>query len=98
MIEKMEALQKNSTWELVPLPKGKKTIDCKWVYTMKPKADGSINRYKARLVTKGYTQKYRVDYQETFTPVAKPNTISILISIAVNRDWPQLQFDVKMPF
>ena len=98
MIEKMEALQTNSTWELVPLPKGKKTIGCKWVYTKKPKADGSINRYKARLVTKGYTQKYKVDYQETFTPVAKPNTVSILISIAVNRDWPQLQFDVKMPF
>ena len=84
----MEALQKNDTWELVPLPKGKKAIGCRWVYTVKLKADGSIDKYKAKLVAKGYTQKYRVDYEETFAPVAKINTICILISITANRDWP----------
>jgi hypothetical protein len=58
-----KALQKNSTWELVSLPKGKRTIGCQWVFIVKLKADGSIDRYKARLVAKGYTQKYEVDYQ-----------------------------------
>jgi hypothetical protein len=58
----MKALQRNSTWELVSLPKGNRTIGCRWVFTVKLKADGSIDIYKARLVAKGYTQKYRVDY------------------------------------
>ena len=55
MVEEMKALQKNDTWELVELPKGKKTIGCKWLFTMKHKVDGSVERFKARLVAKGYT-------------------------------------------
>ncbi|XP_061348292.1 uncharacterized protein LOC133293706 [Gastrolobium bilobum] len=94
----MKALQKNSTWDLVPLPTGKKPIGCKWVFTVKLKADGSLDRYKARLVAKGYAQKYGVDYQDTFAPVAKLNTICIMISITANRDWPLKQFDVKNAF
>ena len=98
MNEEMEALQKNATWELVPLPKGMKPIGCRWVFMVKLKSDGSIDRYKALLVAKGYAQRYGIEYQDTFAPVAKINTIHILISIAANRDWPLQQFDVKNAF
>ncbi|EOY09596.1 Cysteine-rich RLK (RECEPTOR-like protein kinase) 8, putative [Theobroma cacao] len=73
-------------------------IGCRWVFTVKLKVDGNIDRYKAWLVENGYTQRYGVDYQETFAPVAKINTICILISIAANRDWHLQQFDVKSAF
>ena len=60
--EEMEALLKNNTWTIVLLPEEKKAVGCKWVFSIKHKADGTIERYKARLVAKGYTQTYKVDY------------------------------------
>lgn len=98
MEAEMEALEKNHTWELVPLPYGKKTVGCRWIYTVKHHPDGSIERYKARLVAKGFTQKYGVDYEETFAPVAKINTIRVLLSLAANFDCPLQHFDVKNAF
>jgi len=74
----------------VSLPRGKKIVSYKWVYTIKHRADGTIERYKAELVAKGYTQSYSVDYQETFAPIAKLNTVRILLSLAENQDWPLL--------
>ncbi|KAH9678583.1 retrovirus-related pol polyprotein from transposon RE1 [Citrus sinensis] len=65
MNDEMRSLQKNQTWELVDLPPGKKPVGCRWIYTIKYKADGSIERYKARLVAKGYTQTYGIDYTDT---------------------------------
>ncbi|GJT36008.1 retrovirus-related pol polyprotein from transposon TNT 1-94 [Tanacetum coccineum] len=90
--------KKNRTLELVNLPPGKKTVGCRWIYTVKLDSAGNIDRYKARLVTKVYTQKYGIDYGDTFAPVAKINTIRILVSIAANQDWPLRQFDVKNAF
>ena len=81
--EEMKALQENNTWSLVPLLEGKKTMGCKQVFTIKHKADGSVERYKSRLVIKGFTQTYGIDYQETFSPVEKLNTIRVLISLAL---------------
>ncbi|CAL8130892.1 unnamed protein product [Prunus armeniaca] len=82
----------------LPLPRGKKAVGCRWVFTLKHKADGSIDRHKARLVANGYTQTYGVDYLETFAQVAKLNTVRVLLSLVANRDWPLLQFDVKNVF
>lgn len=79
MSEEMEYLYKNNTWELAELPKGKKAIDCKWVFAMK---DGSLRkavRYKARLVTKGFAQREGIDYNEVFSPVVKHYFIRMLL-------------------
>jgi hypothetical protein len=82
-----QALAKNQTWHLVPRPKGKNIVGCKWVYKIKRKADGSVDHYKARLVAKGSKQKYGIDYGETFSPVVKAATIRLILSIAVSRGW-----------
>ena len=94
MDEEMKALMQNQTWEVVDLPTSEKPVGCRWVYTLKCKSEGSLDGYKARLVTRGYTQIYGIDYQETFALVAKMNTIRIMISLAVNLDWPLYQYNI----
>ena len=75
VLEEMRALEKNQTWNVVALPKGKTTVGCKWVFTTKYKSNGILDQYKAKLVAKGFTQTYGIDYSETFAPMAKLNTI-----------------------
>ena len=82
MIEEMNALTDNGTWDLVLLPVGKKAIGCRWVFTMKVNPDGSIARPKAYLVAKGYAQTYGTNYSDTFSSVAKLTSIRLLISLA----------------
>jgi hypothetical protein len=71
MQDEMSALEANSTWDLVPLPSGKKDIGCRWLYVLKMNPDVTLAQYKARLVATGYAQTYGVDYTETFSPIAK---------------------------
>ncbi len=87
MDEETAALDANDTWELVAFPKDKKTIGCKWVYKIKHNADGFVSRYKARLVAKGYAQTYGIDYEETYSPVAKMTIIRTIIVMATTKGW-----------
>ncbi|BBH09537.1 Seven transmembrane MLO family protein [Prunus dulcis] len=98
MREELQALDENCTWSIVKLPLGKRAVGCKWVYKTKFKSDGSLERHKAGFVAKGFTQAFGVDYKETFAPVAKMNTVRVLLSFVVNNDWPLFQMDVKNAF
>ena len=73
-------------------------VGCKWVFMVKCRADRSIERYKVRFVAKGYKQTYGINYQETFAPIAKINTVQVLLALAVNLEWPLQQLDVKNAF
>nr|XP_009776886.1 PREDICTED: uncharacterized protein LOC104226557 [Nicotiana sylvestris]XP_016489191.1 PREDICTED: uncharacterized protein LOC107809112 [Nicotiana tabacum] len=79
MTQEFEALYANNTWDLVPLSKEKQAIGCRWVYKVQHKEDGSIERYKARLIVKGYTQQVGIDYTETFSHVVKMTTVRRLV-------------------
>ena len=98
MEEELRALNDNGTWSIVQLPAGKKAVGSKWIFKTKFKSDGSVERHKARLVARGFTQTYGVDYKETFAPVAKMNTVRVLLSLALNHDWSLHQMDVKNAF
>jgi hypothetical protein len=98
MDEEMAALDANVTWELVALLEDKKAIGCKWVYKVKHNADASVSRYKAKLVAKGYAQTYGIDYEETYSPVAKMTTVRAIIAMVVAKGWSLHQMDVKNVF
>ncbi len=88
----------NNTWTLVPLPMGRKPISFKWVFKIKQGANGELERYKARLVARGFTQTYGVDYNETFALVAKFTSIRCIFALATLEDMEIHQMDMKIAF
>nr|GEZ83613.1 putative copia-type protein [Tanacetum cinerariifolium] len=98
MQQEIKALEKNRTWTLKELPEGKRPIDSKWVYNTKFKYNGEVERYKARVVAKGCTQRERVHYHATFAPVAKLVTIKTLLAVATKKGWIIHQLDVNNAF
>ena len=98
MREEFDALQRNRTWQLVPRPPRANVITGKWVFRHKTRPDGSLERYKARWVVRGFRQRAGVDFTDTFAPVVKPGTIRAVLQLAVSRAWPVHQLDVSNAF
>ncbi|GJT00475.1 ribonuclease H-like domain-containing protein [Tanacetum coccineum] len=94
----IEALNKIHTWFITDLPANRKPIICKWIYKIKYKSNGEIDRYKARLVAKGFSQRECIDFDETFSHVAKMFTIRCVIALSVKNKWPLFQLDVNNAF
>lgn len=94
----IQAPRKNDTWELVPKPINVELVTCIWIYKLKKKVDGTVDMYKARLVVRGFFQQYGLDYEETFSPVAKMVTIRTIISLVAYNRWNLWQLDVKNAF
>jgi hypothetical protein len=98
MQDEYRALMSNRTWELVPRPPGANIVTGKWLFRHKLKADGTLERYKARWVVRGFTQRPGVDFSKTFSPVVKSATVRTVLAIAASRAWPVHQMDVNNAF
>ncbi|PHT87041.1 hypothetical protein T459_09147 [Capsicum annuum] len=98
MNKELAALEENDTWDMVDRPTNTTIIGNRWVYSVKMKDDGSLDRYKAILVAQGYKQDYGIDYEETFDLVAKMTTVHILLALGSIRSWKLHQLDVKNVF
>src|SRR6187399_2543367 len=98
MKEELKSIEKNNTWELMRKTVNKRPIDVKWVFKLKMKPNGEIAKYKARLVAKGFLQKQGLDFNEVFAPVARIETIRLVVAIATYKNWSMHQLDVKSAF
>jgi hypothetical protein len=98
MTEEYQSIMKNDVWDIVPRPKGKSVVTSKWIYKIKHAADGSVEKYKARFVARGFSQVEGIDYEETFSPVARYTSIRTIISLAASMGWRLHQMDVKTTF
>jgi hypothetical protein len=98
MDEEYSALMENQTWDLVPLPKGRNIVQCRWIFHTNMVANGDINKYKSCLVAKGYLQVHGIDYTDTFALVAKMNSIGLLLAIVTSQHWDVHHMDVNSVF
>ncbi|KAL0340023.1 UNVERIFIED_CONTAM: Retrovirus-related Pol polyprotein from transposon RE1 [Sesamum radiatum] len=98
MKPEIHALEQNHTWQLTPLPVGKRAIECKFVYKTKLRADGSVERYKAQLVAKSFNQIERVDYTDSLSPMAKNVTMRLFLIVTAAHGWPLQQLEVNNTF
>ena len=100
MVEEYQSIMKNDVWEIVPRPEEKSIVTSRWLlsYKLKHGADGSIEKYKARFVARGFSQKEGVDYDETFAHMARHTSIILIISIASDMGWKLHQINVKTAF
>jgi len=98
MKEELAMIDKNQTWMLVDRPTHKKVIGVKWIFKTKLNADGKINKHKARLVVKGYSQEAGIDFTETFAPVSRHEIMKLLLALAAQNGWYIFQLDVKSAF
>ncbi|KAL4326036.1 hypothetical protein GQ457_11G028190 [Hibiscus cannabinus] len=96
--DELESIKSNHTWKFVDLPRGFRTISNKWVFRKKLRPDGSIQKYKARLVVKGFTKKFGIDFFDTYSPVTKISTIHALFALASIHKMHVHQMDVKTAF
>ncbi|CAM8944651.1 unnamed protein product [Rhodiola kirilowii] len=98
MKEELMSIEKNNTWSLVNLPQGNKVIGVKWIFRSKFDENGNLDKYKAKLVAKGYSQQFGIDYQEVFAPVARIETVRTIVAQDVQLEWRIHQLDVKSAF
>jgi histone deacetylase 1/2 len=98
MEEEIKCIQDNNTWELEMLPTGHRASGLKWVYKVKHDSAGNVVKYKARLVAKGYAQRQGIDFDEVFAPVARIETVRMLLAVATHRRWNVHHMDVKSAF
>jgi len=98
MESKIASIEENNTWELMELPEGAKVIGVKWIFKTKLNEKGEVEKFKARLVAKGYHQEHGVDFYEVFAPVARWDTIRMILALAAENEWKVYQLDVKSAF
>ena len=98
MEKEIQSIEKNNTWELRTLPKDHRAIGVKWVYKTKKNAHREVERYNTRLVAKGYKQRHDIDNEIVYAPIARMETIRLLISLAAQMKWKIHQLDVKSSF
>jgi hypothetical protein len=98
MTEEINSIVENNTWKLVDLPPGHQPIGLKWVYKLKKDASGQIVKHKDRLVAKGYVQREGIDFDEVFAPVARLDSVRLLLALATHEGWLVYHLDVKSAF
>jgi len=98
MVEEYDSIVRNSAWEIVPRLEGKSVVGSRWVYKVKQVADGSVEKYKARFVARGFSQIEGIDYEETFAPVTRYSSIQMILAVLAQMGWHIHQMDVKTAF